>query len=221
MSAQPARAYYGIGEVLAQLSGEFPDIRISKIRFLEAEGLIEPARAPSGYRRFSRHDVERLRYILTAQRDQYLPLRVIKEKLDSPSGPEGAAELAPPRGDSAMLTRLELVEAAGIEAGLLDELEEYGLIRRRGRQYGQQALAVARLAGELAKFGVQARHLRAVKAAAERETSLIEQVVAPLLRQRSPGAVERAGQTARDIAALSMRLHAALLEAELGEAGLA
>jgi DNA-binding transcriptional MerR regulator len=217
MSAQPARAYYGIGEVLAQLSSEFPDIRISKIRFLETEGLIEPARSPSGYRRFSRRDVERLRYILTAQRDQYLPLRVIKEKLDSP---DGAAELAPRARDGAMLTRGELLEAAGIEGGLLDELEEFGLVRRRGRQYGQDALAVAQLVGGLGKFGVQARHLRAIKASAERETSLIEQVVAPLLRQRSPGAVERAGQTARDIAALSMRLHAALVEAELGEAGL-
>jgi DNA-binding transcriptional MerR regulator len=218
MSAQPARAYYGIGEVLAQLSGEFPDVRISKIRFLESEGLIEPARSPSGYRRFSRRDVERLRYILTAQRDHYLPLRVIKEKLDSP---DGAAELARPLRDGAMLTRAELLGEAGIEAGTLDELEEFGLIRRRGRQYGPDALSVATLAAELARFGVQPRHLRAVKASAERETSLIEQVVAPVLRQRSPGAVERAGQTARDIAALSMRLHAALIEAELGEAGLA
>ncbi len=227
MSAQPARAYYGIGEVLAQLSGEFPDVRISKIRFLESEGLIEPARSPSGYRRFSRHDVERLRYILTAQRDHYLPLRVIKEKLDSPDGaaelePRAGAPVAdgPARGGDA-LSRAELLEAAGIDAKRLDELEEFGLIRRRGRQYGQDALAVARLVVQLGAFGVQARHLRAVKAAAERETSLIEQVVAPTLRQRSAGAAERAGQTARDIAALSIRLHAALVEAELGEAGLA
>jgi DNA-binding transcriptional MerR regulator len=222
MSAQPARAYYGIGEVLAQLSGEFPDVRISKIRFLESEGLIEPSRSPSGYRRFSRHDVQRLRYILTAQRDHYLPLRVIKERLDSP---DGAADLAPPAGGAArggtLLSRGELLEAAGLDAERLDELEEFGLVRRRGRQYGQDALAVARLVAELGAFGVQARHLRAVKAAAERETSLIEQVVAPLLRQRSPGAAERAGQTAREIAALSIRLHAALVEAELGEAGLA
>jgi DNA-binding transcriptional MerR regulator len=223
MSAQPARAYYGIGEVLAQLSAEFPDVRISKIRFLESEGLIEPARSPSGYRRFSRHDVQRLRYILTAQRDHYLPLRVIKERLDAP---DGAAELASPAGGTAdrggtLLSRAELLEAAGLDAERLDELEEFGLVRRRGRQYGQDALAVARLVAELGAFGVQARHLRAVKAAAERETSLIEQVVAPLLRQRSPGATERAGQTARDIAALSIRLHAALVEAELGEAGLA
>jgi DNA-binding transcriptional MerR regulator len=223
MSAQPARAYYGIGEVLAQLSPEFPDVRISKIRFLESEGLIEPARAPSGYRRFSRHDVQRLRYILTAQRDHYLPLRVIKERLDSP---DGTAELASPAGSAGarggtLLSRAELLEAAGLDAERLAELEEFGLVRRRGRQYGQDALAVARLVAELGAFGVRARHLRAVKAAAERETSLIEQVVAPLLRQRSPGATERAGQTARDIAALSIRLHAALVEAELGEAGLA
>jgi DNA-binding transcriptional MerR regulator len=218
MSAQPARAYYGIGEVLAQLSGEFPDVRISKIRFLESEGLIEPARSPSGYRRFSRHDVQRLRYILTAQRDHYLPLRVIKEKLDSP---DGAAELGPPAAGGALLSRGELLEAAGIDPKRLDELEEFGLVRRRGRQYGQDALAVARLVAELSAFGVEARHLRTVKAAAERETSLIEQVVAPVLRQRSTGAAERAGQIARDIAALSIRLHAALVEAELGQAGLA
>jgi DNA-binding transcriptional MerR regulator len=221
MSAQPARAYYGIGEVIAQLSGEFPDVRISKIRFLEAEGLIEPARTPSGYRRFSRRDVERLRYILTAQRDQYLPLRVIKEKLDTPDGTAELAELAAPKAGNAMLSRKELLDQAGIDGGLLDELEQFGLVRRRGRQYGQDALAVAGLVAALGKFGVQARHLRVMKTSAERETSLIEQVVAPLLRQRSPGAIERASQTARDIAALSVRLHAALVEAELGEAGLA
>jgi DNA-binding transcriptional MerR regulator len=219
MSAQPARAYYGIGEVLAQLSGEFPDVRISKIRFLESEGLIEPARSPSGYRRFSRHDVQRLRYILTAQRDHYLPLRVIKEKLDATDG-AGDLDLPAAGGAGSMLGRSELLEAAGIDGKGLDELEEFGLVRRRGRQYGPEALGVARLVAELGKFGVQARHLRAVKAAAERETSLIEQVVAPVLRQRSAGAAERAGQTARDIAALSMRLHAALVEAELADAGL-
>ena len=221
MTAQPARAYYGIGEVLGQLSAEFPDVRISKIRFLESEGLIEPARSPSGYRRFSRHDVQRLRYILTAQRDHYLPLRVIKEKLDAA---DGGGELEPRAGGPApggsLLSRAELLQQAGIDPERLDELEEFGLIRRRGRQYGQDALAVARLVVQLGEFGVQARHLRAVKAAAERETSLIEQVVAPVLRQRSAGAAQRAGQTARDIAALSIRLHAALVEAELGEAGL-
>src|ERR1700761_1782404 len=118
MSAQPARAYYGIGEVLAQLSGEFPDIRISKIRFLESEGLIEPARAPSGYRQFSRHDVDRLRYILPEQRDEHLRLRVIKERLDAPDAPEPL-----PRGATPLLSRAELCEAAGVDSALLDELE--------------------------------------------------------------------------------------------------
>lgn len=221
MSAQPVRAYYGIGEVIAQLSGEFPDVRISKIRFLEAEGLIEPARSPSGYRRFSRRDVERLRFILTAQRDHYLPLKVIKEKLDAPEAAGELPRLSPLPGDGGMLTRGELIEAAGIDAAQLDELEEFGLVRRRGRRYGQDALTVARLVAGLGAFGVQARHLRTVKAAAERETALIEQVVAPTLRQRNPGAAGRAGQTARDIAALSVQLYAALVEAELGDAGLA
>jgi DNA-binding transcriptional MerR regulator len=225
MTAQPARAYYGIGEVLAQLSGEFPNIRESKIRFLESEGLIEPARSPSGYRRFRRHDVERLRYILTAQRDHYLPLRVIKERLDSPDSASSAGNTpygqAGAGAGATMLTRAELLEGAGIESAFLDELEEFGLVHRRGRQYGPDALSVARLAEALSRFGVQARHLRVIKAAAERETSLIEQVVAPLQRQRSAGAAERAGQTAREIAAVSMRLHAALMDAELGEAGLA
>jgi DNA-binding transcriptional MerR regulator len=161
--------------------------------------------------------VERLRYILTAQRDHYLPLKVIKERLDSP----GEAVLPPRAGEAATMTRAELLETAGIDGDRLDELEAFGLVRRRGRRYGQDALTVAKLVAGLSRYGVQARHLRAVKAAAERETALIEQVVAPLLHQRSPGAAGRAGQTARDIAALSIQLHAALVEAELGDAGLA
>ena len=217
---------FGIGEVLAQLRPEFPDISTSKIRFLEAEGLIEPARSRSGYRRFSTDDIERLRYILTMQRDSYLPLRVIRERLaDIGAGPAGSAEDGNGQHgrspEPASMTRRQLMDAAEISDAELTELEDYGLIRRTGRQYGGDALAVARALAALRQYGVQARHLRAVKAAAERETSLIEQVVAPTLRQRSAGATERAGQTARDIAALSIRLHAALVEAELGEAGLA
>ena len=90
MSAEPARAHFGIGEVIAQLRAEFPDVSVSKIRFLESEGLIQPARSPSGYRTFAPADVDRLRYILTAQRDQYLPLRVIKDHLDTDGQPPGS-----------------------------------------------------------------------------------------------------------------------------------
>jgi DNA-binding transcriptional MerR regulator len=219
MSAQPARAYLGIGEVIAQLRGEFPDISVSKIRFLESEGLIEPARSPSGYRRFDAADVERLRYILIAQRDQYLPLRVIKERLLPPGGDgqaPGRDEAAP---DGGSLSRRELIAAAGIDDQQLTELETFGLVHRAGRVYGPGALQVASAAAALGRHGVEARHLRAVRAAVEREMSFIEQVVAPTLRQRNPRAREQAGRTAREIAAVTLRLHAALVEAALAEAG--
>jgi DNA-binding transcriptional MerR regulator len=225
MNASHARPYLGIGEVLASLREDFPDISVSKIRFLESEGLIAPARSPSGYRKFAVSDVERLRYILTAQRDQYLPLRVIKERLvpdgADPAGHGPAADSAPgPPGRGVKLSRRDLLEAAGIDEEKLAELEDYGLVRREGRQYGQDALEVARTVAALAAYGVEARHLRAVRAAAERETSLIEQVIAPTLRQHNAAARENAGRTARQIAALSLRLHRALIEAALAEAGL-
>jgi DNA-binding transcriptional MerR regulator len=225
MNASHARPYLGIGEVLASLREDFPDISVSKIRFLESEGLIAPARSPSGYRKFAVADVERLRYILTAQRDQYLPLRVIKERLvpdgADPAGHGPPADSAPePPGRGVKLTRRDLLEAAGIDEEKLAELEDYGLVRREGRQYGQDALEVARTVAALAAYGVEARHLRAVRAAAERETSLIEQVIAPTLRQHNAAARENAGRTARQIAALSLRLHRALIEAALAEAGL-
>jgi DNA-binding transcriptional MerR regulator len=208
---------FGIGEVLAQLRPEFPDISTSKIRFLEAEGLIEPARSRSGYRRFSTADIERLRYILTMQRDSYLPLRVIRERLADGTEADGD----PPGRGSADMTRRQLLDAAEISEAELTELEDYGLIRRVGRQYGADALAVARALAALRQYGVQARHLRAVKAAADREANLVEQVVAPQLRQRGAGARDAAARTAWQIADLTLRLHATLVESALAEAGLA
>jgi DNA-binding transcriptional MerR regulator len=239
MSAQPARGYLGISEVLAQLRGEFPDISVSKIRFLETEGLIAPARSPSGYRRFGPADVDRLRYILYAQRDQYLPLRVIKERLAQPDPPAepGAAGLPGQAGQAqdwrgadasltsadgdGLLSRSELVAAAGLTEALLTELETFGLVRRLGRQYGQDALQVARAAAALTAYGVEARHLRAVRAAAERETAMIESLVAPILRQRSQGARDLAARTAAELAGEVLRLHGALVFGALAEAGLA
>jgi DNA-binding transcriptional MerR regulator len=246
MSAQPARGHLGISEVLAQLRGEFPDISVSKIRFLETEGLISPARSPSGYRRFGAADVERLRYILAAQRDQYLPLRVIKERLTRPdpgglAGPEPPGSLA--RADGALgpgadaglgqpgagepgqgtglLSRRELVAAAGLTEALLTELETFGLVRRVGRQYGPDALQVARAAAALTTYGVEARHLRAVRAAAEREAAMVESLVAPILAQRSRGARDLAARTAAEVAEEVLRLHGALVDSALAEAGLA
>ena len=255
MNAQFAQAYLGIGEVLLELRGEFPDISVSKIRFLESEGLISPARSPSGYRRFGPADVEKLRFILTAQRDQYLPLRVIKERLEHAerarqeppgraastaggSGPSASGAIGargvpgvqsprdgtvPPRGSTdrtEMVTRRDLIDATGIDDDQLTELEAHGLVRRVGRLYRQDALDVAAAAGALAPYGVQARHLRASVTAAEREVALIEQLVAPIMRQRSPRSVESAGQTARNIAPLLLRLHRAMLESALADAGL-
>ena len=218
MSAAPARGYLSISEVLAQLRADFPDISISKIRFLEGEGLIEPARAPSGYRRFDAGDVERLRFILTAQRDQYLPLRVIKERLrgDLDAAPDGEAAGAGPQ-----LTRRELLDRAGITDAQLTELEAFGLVRKAGRLYGPDALEVAATVAALGGYGVQPRHLRAIQAAVDRETALIEDVVAPILKQRGAGAREQAGQTAGELAALAVRLHRALIEGALAQAGLA
>jgi DNA-binding transcriptional MerR regulator len=199
-----------IGQVLAELRQEFPDISPSKIRFLEAEGLVRPQRAESGYRRFALADIERLRYILTAQRDEYLPLRVIKERLAAMDS--NTVEPMP-----VAMTRSELLEAAGADEELLTELEDYGLVRR-ARQYPVEALQVARAAVALREYGIQPRHLRAVKAAAEREVSLVEQVVAPLARQRASR--EPALRTGAAVASLIAGLHATLVEGGLTDAGL-
>jgi DNA-binding transcriptional MerR regulator len=262
MSAQPARGYLGISEVLAELRADFPDVSVSKIRFLETEGLIAPARSPAGYRRFCSADLDRLRFILTAQREQYLPLRVIRDRLarldqQAETGAAGEAPAARPRGQvrrehraaagpepgdtrrpgaatgtgvatgpgtaigsEEPLTRRELVEAAGATEALLTELETFGLLRRSGRHYAPGSLEVTRAAVALTSFGVEARHLRAVRAAAENEAALIESLVAPILRQRAAGARELAARTAGDSAALVLRLHGALVGGALAEAGL-
>jgi DNA-binding transcriptional MerR regulator len=219
-SGTPGRGSVSIGQVLDELSTEFPDISPSKIRFLESEGLIQPPRSSSGYRRFSSADIRRLRFILTAQRDEYLPLRVIKERLDALDGPvtlgtgDGNGGAVPP----VAMTRSELLAAASAAEELLAELEDYGLIRR-ARSYGTQSLSVLRSAVRLGEYGIQPRHLRVVKAAADRETALVEQAVAPLTRQK--GSREPALLAARDLAGHIASLHATLVEEGLAEAGLA
>jgi DNA-binding transcriptional MerR regulator len=154
--------------------------------------------------------VERLRYILTAQRDRYLPLRVIKDQLEADQAQSGSP-----------LTRSQLLDAAGIDERSLAELEEFGLVLRSGRQYPPEAVEAVRAIMALGRYGVQARHLRVLRASADRETALIEQVVAPILRQRSAGARDRAATSARDIASLVLTVHAALIEMTLADAGFA
>ncbi len=239
-SSAASRARMSIGEALAQLKTEFPDedIKESKIRFLESEGLVEPERTPSGYRKYSEQDMERLRYILRAQREQYLPLKVIKEHLDAidrglepPAGLLGpvvprvvldgdglpsSASYGPERGDL-RISRRELVKTAGITEELLEQLEAYALVKTRtgSQHYDGEALVIARTAGELAAFGIEPRHLRAFKTAADREVGLVEQVVSPIRRSREEGAEGRAAQAINEIAALSVRLHASLVKVGL------
>lgn len=231
----PARAYLSIGEVLSKLRGDFSDITISKIRFLESEGLIEPQRTPSGYRKFTAADLDRLRYVLLLQRDQYLPLRVIKENLealDRGLQPAPAGGVATPRptltqiDNSASaesfgttsdlrLSRDELLKASGLIDDQLVELESLGFVSMRGRHYDADALAVTQSVAEMAGFGIEVRHLRSFKSAADREIGLIEQVITPILRQKSAESKARAQEVQKQIASLSVRLHAGLVRAGL------
>jgi DNA-binding transcriptional MerR regulator len=226
-----------IGDVLAHLKIEFPDLTISKIRFLEDQGLVQPERTPSGYRKFSTGDVSRLRYVLGQQRDHYLPLRVIKEQLDAIDRglvPPGTSTDSPrtshvaiaaiednaptpahfnPAPAAMRLSRDELLNAAGLRSDQLGELEQFGLITAKaGGHYDDDALAVAKVVVDLARFGLEGRHLRAFRTAAEREVSLFSQVVGPAARQRGGEAKARAEETVRELAALSVRLHAALVQ---------
>jgi len=316
------RSHLSIGEVLSLLQEEFPDVTISKIRFLEAQGLLDPERTPSGYRKFYEADVDRLRYILREQKDNYLPLKVIKDRLDEtgpvrtaptaagPSGvddgghadpaavgvaasdrrngltavalddrptsaPAPAAERAPspapavapvaraaprrpaagrvpdvadvieppaprprPGADdvtlqlaappasgtrpgaaaatgSVSLTVDELAQASGLSARAVRELEGYGLLETHvvgdTSYYDADALVIARTAAGFLEHGIEARHIRGYKVAAEREAALYEQIVLPLLKQRNPDAKRRAGQTVAELVRLGDQMRTVLL----------
>lgn len=231
-----------IGEVLAQLSPDFPDVSVSKIRLWESEGLVEPARTPSGYRKFTHEDVERLRYAMTLQRDRFWPLRKIRDHLDAvsrgaeellvgASGPRAArsADAADGsaledllrRGGRVRLSAAELCTRAGVDADELESLVGFGLLQPSvAGWYDETALAIATAAAELAGFGIEARHLRAFRTAADREIGLVEQVVSPLRNGRADASRARADDTAREITAVALRLHAALVRAGLARAGL-
>ncbi|UQX00156.1 MerR family transcriptional regulator [Streptomyces sp. RerS4] len=234
--AASAARLVSIGTVLTTLREEFPEVTISKIRFLEAEGLVEPRRTPSGYRKFSTEDVERLGRILRLQRDHYLPLKVIREQLDAldrgeqiripaPAVPGESVDPAVPsplhgegeRPAVARVGRAELIAAAEVDEVRLVEWESYGLIcEAPGGGFDAEAVTVARLIADLGRFGLEPRHLRAMKAAADREAGLVEQVVAPLRRHRNPQTRTHAEATTRELAGLCVRLHEALVQTALG-----
>ena len=198
------RRLHTIGAVCARLQAEFPDISISKIRYLEDQELVTPKRTRGGYRLFSEEDVERLETILRLQRDEFLPLRVIRQELASGgaarkrSRPAGLGDREPE------LDLSELCERAGIDQTLARALEEYGLLAPRveggERMYREGDADIAAACGRLAQFGIDARHLRTFKNSAGREASLIEQLVAPALRSRNP---ERRKAGLEDLQALA------------------
>lgn len=227
-----------IGQVLELLSADFPGISIPKLRFLEDKGYVSPERTPAGYRKFSHADVERLRYVLVLQRDHEQSHKRIAEILDAidrgleppplvsltPSVPEVALSadgLPSPesfrRGDDLRLSRKEVLKIAAIDEDLLAQLEDFGLVApaKGTGHYDSDALVVCTTARELAEFGIEPRHLRAFKAAADREVGLVEQVVAPSRRATDAAAKARTEDTVAQIAALSVRMHAMLVKGGL------
>ena len=225
----------GIGDVIAALADDFPEVTISKVRFLETEGLVRPERTSSGYRKFRSSDVDRLRYVLTMQRDHYLPLRVIRDHLDAidrglePPVPVGA--LGPrvpsdevPDSESVhgisrprlRLSRDELLSESGLTDDLLAQLEATGLVAAEGRHYDGDALVVAATVSQMLGYGLEIRHLRPFRLSAERQAALVHQVVSPLARSRNAETRERATGALAELASLSLRLHATLLRQGLG-----
>jgi DNA-binding transcriptional MerR regulator len=218
-----------IGAVLDTLRPEFPDVTISKIRFLEAEGLVTPQRSASGYRRFTAYDCARLRYILTAQRDHYLPLKVIKAHLDAqpdgelpaPAGfaprlvsadsrDAGARSVAP---GQVRLSREDVLDRSGVPDVLLTALIKAGVVTTGpGGFFDEQAVVILQCAKALEEFGVEPRHLRAFRSAADRQSDLIAQIAGPAAKARTTGALDRADDLAREVAALAITLHTALVK---------
>lgn len=228
-----------IGAVLDLLRADFPDVTISKIRFLEAEGLVTPERTASGYRRFTAYDCARLRFILTAQRDQYLPLKVIKAQLDTlpdgelphtgsayavprlvpvaadhdadtPGGSRAASGMAPTQ---VRLSREDLLARSGVDESLLSALTKNGVITTGpGGLFDEHSVVIAQCAKALEEYGVEPRHLRAFRSAADRQSDLIAQIAGPVVKAGKAGARDRADDLAREVAALAITLHTSLIK---------
>jgi DNA-binding transcriptional MerR regulator len=230
------RNYQSIGEVLVSVKTEFPDITISKIRFLEAEGLIEPERTPSGYRKFYVQDVERLKSILRMQRDEYLPLKVIKERLVRQDAGSDELELSTDQdtdSDQAVSVVEEIAEAptglqmsleemataTGIDRDRIKELEAFGIIASHGpegaRYYDGDDFIILSIVKDFFRYGIEARHLTMYKHFADRESSFFDQIVAPTLRQKNPDARRTAAQTLASLSATSRKFKQALLRTNL------
>jgi DNA-binding transcriptional MerR regulator len=224
----------GIGALIARLEGEFPEVTISKVRFLESEGLITPARTASGYRRYAPSDVERLRFVLAAQRDRFWPLKVIRERLDAldrglevdgdgaavaPTRPDAGEGRLAVRGRTPLrLTAIELQQAADIDTTTFRELVSYGLLPKAREHFDADDLEVARACGSLVDAGIDVRHLRPFKSAAEREVGLAEHVLGQRSLRGRAEAAEGLDDDAvqRQVLEDCLGLHEALLRRALG-----
>ncbi|MUL79385.1 MerR family transcriptional regulator [Mycolicibacterium sp. CBMA 226] len=235
---QPDRsavAGMSIGAVFDLLRPDFPDVTISKIRFLEEQGLVTPERTGSGYRRFTAYDCARLRFILSAQRDQYLPLKVIKAQLDAqPDGalPSNGSAYGVPKlvpdldvdgGEpgrlddvapaQVRLSREDLLQRSGIKSELLSALVKSGvIIPGPAGFFDEHAVVIAQCAQALGEYGVEPRHLRAFRSAADRQSDLIAQIAGPIGKAGNAGARDRADELAREVAALAITLHTSLIK---------
>ena len=200
-----ARPVFSIGQVLAKLQPEFPELTPSKLRFLEDQDLVTPFRTPSSYRKFSGDDVERLRLILTLQRDQYLPLKVIREHLDAmASGQASALPTAVGLAASSVLStrsrfaREDMLRAAGASANLLQDAVSAGLIAAAD-SFGEEELATLTALAQLQRSGIEPRHLGVLKTTAEKEFSLIERALAPVARRQGPASRAKSVERANEI----------------------
>lgn len=230
-----------IGALLRQLQPEFPRLSASKIRFLEDQGLVRPHRTPSGYRKYSEEDIERLATVLRLQQERYLPLRVIRDRLDRGEDPGADAEPQEPRqseraastspGTPAQdthqagatpvqqtgrrYTLREVAARTGAETTLLRDLLNHGWLVERSGYFDDHAVAVAATAKRLSGYGIEPRHLRALRGASERMIGLVEGTIAPLISRRDPASRERAPQRAREIASLCLTMTTALVNSQL------
>ncbi len=239
MALEAGRPYLSIGEVLNVLKEEFPDVTVSKIRFLESEGLIHPERTASGYRKFSENDIERLRFILRLQRDHFLPLKVIRERLEEleasgagagqsaldfeeavppaavPQPADATEEVFRPVSTGVSLSLAELGRASGLDESQLKQLESFGVIRSKEAgdepRYDENDLEAAKLSAELIELGLEPRHLRIFRSSVDRWASLAEQMVLPLIKQRNPEARQAAAETVRELVRVGNKLMQALL----------
>ena len=229
-AAGPGKALT-IGAVVKQLEREFPDISISKIRYLEDQKLLSPRQTRGGYRLYTPHDVQRLRTILRLQRDEFLPLRVIRQELAAGRADADVGQAKPPdarplrratvgaKAQDAQYTLDDVIEETGADPGLVRELEEYGVIKGERREgelfYDETDREIVRAVTELARFGVGGRNLRVFRSSADREAALLEQILAPALRSRNPDRRKEAVEALDNLAAIASHLKHLLLVRDL------